>query len=115
MSRFEIHAGFYDTDIDCRDGDYPYGSAITYFQTDDEEQARRIYENFLRYMPSPPHDTITGMYLHEKVMRYDGTYHPEITNHRIDLDWFIEDNALNEGEFFNVTIYNQMRNKERTN
>lgn len=106
MARYEIHGGYYDTDKWDNCGWYPYGSYISVFETDDAEQARRIYESIYQHSVNR-NDSITGMYLHEKVMWHHGTYHPEISDHAIDLDWFLDDNELNVGEFFPVSIYEQ--------
>ena len=112
--RFEIHAGFFNTNMDRNDGDYdPYGSYMFVFETNDEEQAHRIYESIYNYSIFRLHDSITGLYLHEKTLWYDGTYHPELDDsHAIDLDWFFEDNLSGFGEFFPIAIYEQTCRKE---
>lgn len=96
--RYEIHAGFFDTDIDRSYGEYPYGSYVFSFVTNDEEQARRIYESIYDNGVFE-RNGITGTYLHERLCgsQPDG--------HAVDLDWFFDDNLSNTGEFFNVTIY----------
>ena len=113
--RFEIHCGYFDTDSDRDSGEYVHslGSWVFCFKTNDEEQAHRIYESIYNCNIFRLYDGITGLYLHEKMLWYDGTYHPELDDsHAIDLDWFFEDNLSGFGEFFPIAIYEQNCRKE---
>lgn len=112
--RFEIHCGYFDTDSDRDYGEYVHGwgSWVFCFKTNDEEQAIRSYDAIYNYCAFHLHDSISGMYLHEKLMWFDGRYHPEINDHAIDLDWFFEDNEAGFGDFFPIAIYEQDHFKE---
>lgn len=112
--RFEIHCGYFDTDSDRDYGEYIHscGSYVFCYGTNDEEQARRIYDAIYNHNTFRLHDSLSGMYLHEKALWFNGKRHPEIDNHAIDLDWFFEDNDCGIGDFFPVAIYEQSYFKE---
>ena len=109
--RFMIHGGFFNTNIDYDYGEYgePGGSYVTVFETNDEEQARRIFDCIYENNALTMHNSITGMYIHQKLVWHHGEYHPELVTcgHAIDMDWFFEDNESDKGEFFSVSIFDQ--------
>ncbi len=108
--RFMIHGGYFDTDINRDYGEYehPGGSCVTVFETNDEKQARRIFDTIYENN-TMSHNGITGMYLHQKLVWHHGEYHPELVTcgHAIDFDLHFEDNESTAGEFFYVTVFEQ--------
>ena len=109
--RFEIHMGFFENEVDFY---YPYcGSYVFTFQTDDEGQANRVFDSIDKYMNRPNRNTITGTYLHEKRVRYDGTYHPELEDdHLIEMLWYWEDYEDNSFDHFYIPIFKSPKYEE---
>lgn len=109
--RFMIHGGFFDTDIERDYGEYDDagGAYALVFETNDEQKARRIFDCIYENNALTTPISITGMYLHQKLVWHHDEYHPELMTcgHAIDMDWHFEDNESTKGEFFSVTIFEQ--------